>query len=158
MSRRLSVGDLPNTLPGTRAELAEIVRMVLGPPGQEDADTRAEAERKVEDHVVHLASDVLAALKSRANSPKLRDELDRLADIARLARELNRKLASLDPITRDLMADDLGSQQRPRRLDKGPAPAPAPSARAAVDMLSWSPDHGIPSWGPLAAKDPQKRL
>jgi hypothetical protein len=150
VSRRVSVGDLPDTPSGTRAELAAIVRMVLGPSRREEDDARAEAERKVEDHVVHLASDVLAALKSGASSPKLRDELDRLAGIARLARELDRKLASLDPITRDLMADDLAWQQRPQKLDKGPAPAPAPSARTAADVLRWSPDLGIPMLEALA--------
>jgi hypothetical protein len=92
--------------------------------------------------VEHLAHDVLAELKKRAQSPKLREEVERLADIAEVARGLQRKLAALDDITRALLLGELRDLQRPRRL-VGPTPPPVPSSALAADLGSWAPGPAV---------------
>lgn len=137
-----SIQKLPAAPPGTAEELAEIVRLILGPEPSLDRETPTDIETRLGERIRDLAGDALGQLRNRAASPPAKDEVDRLKAVAALARQLRGKLGVLSGPTRVLMESDLDDQQRPVRLGKRRAPAPTPSAAVGADLLGWPSDRG----------------
>ena len=129
--------SLPEEPPGTAADLAEIVGMVLGTRAAV-ASALAETVTGVEGRVRHLAADVLSEIRESKHSSSSVDAMNQLHDIRRLCLELQRKLGGMDDVTRLLLISQLEWMQRPIRLT-GKRPAPVPAAEVAVTLIS-SPD------------------
>ena len=126
--------NLPDAPPGTDPDLAEIVRLILGPPGPQRDAGRTEAEARIAGNIRHLACDVLDELRSRSASPKLRDGLDRLEAISDLASQLARKLRALDDTSLELLKPSFP----PTRLENDAAQTSASAEHVANVILAWS--------------------
>lgn len=135
---RLSVHNLPDAPPGTDADLAEIVRLILGPPGPQRDVGRTRAEARIAGDIRHLACDVLDELRNRSASPNLKDGFERLEAVSDLASRLARKLMALDDTSLEL----LKSSFPPTRLEKDAAQTSASAEHAAGVILAWSPASG----------------
>ena len=118
--------------------LDDIVQQVLG-----EQEVSQEERDWLRDKISFLLDDVTLEHKKWKVSPSIREELERLDQVAGLCRKLHRKLASLDEITRDQLDGDLRDLAKPRRL-QGPVPAPVPSAAAARELLAQSWAGGVP--------------